>query len=67
MPARVSYHWPVAKVLRLACTRGTCPLADKEALNAMGVDVGPHRAPVGPLAAKQRAALKKLPHENKVL
>ncbi|MCX6069725.1 MAG: 4-hydroxy-tetrahydrodipicolinate synthase [Chloroflexi bacterium] len=53
--------------LRLAFSWGTYPVVIKEALNLMGMDVGPCRAPVGPLATDQRVALKRLLREMKVL
>ena len=46
--------------LRLAFTWGTYPVVIKEALNLMGMDVGPCRAPVGPLSADQRERLRKV-------
>jgi 4-hydroxy-tetrahydrodipicolinate synthase len=53
--------------LRMAFNWGTYPVVIKEALNLMGMDVGPCRAPVGPLSAEQRGALKSLLREMKVL
>jgi 4-hydroxy-tetrahydrodipicolinate synthase len=46
--------------LRLAFTWGTYPVVIKEALNLIGMDVGPCRAPVGPLADEQRERLRKV-------
>jgi 4-hydroxy-tetrahydrodipicolinate synthase len=53
--------------LRLAFAWGTFPVVVKEALNLMGMDVGPCRAPVGPLSADQREKLKKVLLEMKVI
>lgn len=44
--------------LRLAFSWGTFPVVIKEALNLMGMETGPARAPVGPLTAEQRERLK---------
>lgn len=44
--------------LRLAFTWGTYPVVIKEALNLIGMEVGPCRAPVGPLAEAQRERLR---------
>lgn len=49
--------------LRLAFTWGTYPVVIKEALNLMGMDVGPCRAPVGPLTPDQRERLRKVLQE----
>ena len=46
--------------LRLAFTWGTFPVVIKEALDLMGMDGGPARAPVGPLSPEQRERLKKV-------
>lgn len=46
--------------LRLAFSWGTFPVVIKEALDLMGMEGGPARAPVGPLAAEQRARLKSI-------
>jgi 4-hydroxy-tetrahydrodipicolinate synthase len=43
--------------LRLAFGWGTFPVVIKEALDLMGMDAGPSRAPVGPLTAEQRERL----------
>jgi len=53
--------------LRLAFAWGTFPVVIKEALNLMGMDAGPCRAPVGPLTAEQREKLKKVLQEMKVI
>jgi 4-hydroxy-tetrahydrodipicolinate synthase len=44
--------------LRLAFTWGSFPVVIKEALDLMGMECGPARAPVGPLAPEQRERLK---------
>ena len=44
--------------LRMAFGWGTFPVVIKEALNLMGMDLGPARAPVGPLSIEQRERLK---------
>lgn len=44
--------------LRLAFSWGTFPVVIKEALDLMGIECGPARAPVGPLSADQRERLK---------
>jgi 4-hydroxy-tetrahydrodipicolinate synthase len=44
--------------LRLAFAWGTFPVVIKEALDLMGMEGGPARAPVGPLAPDQRERLK---------
>jgi 4-hydroxy-tetrahydrodipicolinate synthase len=44
--------------LRMAFSWGTFPVVIKEALNLMGMDAGPARAPVGPLSVEQRERLK---------
>jgi len=53
--------------LRLAFTWGTYPVVIKEALNLLGMEVGPCRAPVGPLGMEQRVALKRLLQEMKAI
>ena len=53
--------------LRLAFAWGTFPVVIKEALNLMGMDVGPCRGPVGPLTADQRERLKKVLQEMKAI
>lgn len=44
--------------LRIAFSWGTFPVVIKEALNLMGMDVGPARAPVGPMSPDQRERLR---------
>jgi 4-hydroxy-tetrahydrodipicolinate synthase len=44
--------------LRLAISMGTLPVVIKEALDLIGLEAGPARAPVGPLTADQRETLK---------
>jgi 4-hydroxy-tetrahydrodipicolinate synthase len=44
--------------LRLAFTWGSFPVVIKEALDLMGMDCGPARAPIGPLAPEQRERLR---------
>jgi 4-hydroxy-tetrahydrodipicolinate synthase len=44
--------------LRLAFTWGSFPVVIKEALDLMGMDCGPARPPVGPLAPEQRERLR---------
>ncbi len=46
--------------LRLAFSWGTFPVVIKEALDLMGLQAGPARAPVGPLPAAQRAELREV-------
>jgi len=46
--------------LRLAFTWGTFPVVIKEALDLLGFDAGPSRAPVGPMTEAQRERLKNL-------
>ena len=53
--------------LRLAFAWGTFPVVIKEALNLMGMDAGPCRAPVGPLSPEQREKLKKVLQDMKVI
>ena len=53
--------------LRLAFAWGTFPVVIKEALNLMGMDAGPCRAPVGPLTTEQRERLKKVLQEMQVI
>ena len=53
--------------LRLAFAWGTFPVVIKEALNLMGMEAGPCRGPVGPLTEDQRAKLKKVLQQMKVL
>ncbi len=44
--------------LRMAFSWGTFPVVIKEALDLMGLEAGPARAPVGPLAPEQRDKLR---------
>jgi 4-hydroxy-tetrahydrodipicolinate synthase len=44
--------------LRLAFSWGTFPVVIKEALDLMGMEAGPARAPVGPMTAEQRDRLR---------
>jgi 4-hydroxy-tetrahydrodipicolinate synthase len=44
--------------LRMAFSWGTFPVVIKEALDLMGMQAGPGRAPVGPLSAEQRQRLR---------
>ncbi len=44
--------------LRLAFSLGSFPVVIKEALDMLGLDAGPTRAPVGPLAEAERAQLR---------
>jgi len=53
--------------LRLAFTWGTFPVVIKEALDLMGMEGGPCRAPVGPLTKEQRDKLKALLRDMKVI
>jgi 4-hydroxy-tetrahydrodipicolinate synthase len=46
--------------LRLAFTWGTFPVVIKEALDLIGLEGGPSRAPVGPMTPAQRERLKNL-------
>lgn len=46
--------------LRLAFTWGTFPVVIKEALDLIGMEGGPCRAPVGPMSESQRERLKNL-------
>lgn len=46
--------------LRMAFTWGTFPVVVKEALDIMGMNGGPSRAPVGPLTSDHHAHLRKL-------
>jgi len=46
--------------LRLAFSWGTFPVVIKEALDLMGLEGGPARAPVGPLSAEQRQRLRRV-------
>ncbi len=53
--------------LRLALTWGTFPAVIKEALNLMGMQVGPCRRPVGPLTDARREELRQLLIQMNVL
>lgn len=53
--------------LRLAFSWGTFPVVIKEALDLIGLEGGPARAPVGPLAPEQRERLKRVLREMNVL
>jgi 4-hydroxy-tetrahydrodipicolinate synthase len=53
--------------LRLAFTWGTFPVVIKEALDLIGMQGGPCRAPVGPLSATQRERLKNLLKDLKLM
>lgn len=46
--------------LRMAFSWGTFPVVIKEALDLMGLEGGPARAPVGPLPAEKRAQLREV-------
>jgi len=49
--------------LRLAFSWGTFPVVIKEALDLMGMEAGPSRAPVGPLTPEVRERLRAVLHE----
>jgi len=53
--------------LRLAFTWGTFPVVIKEALDLMGLQGGPCRAPVGPMTALQRERLRNLLKEMNLI
>jgi 4-hydroxy-tetrahydrodipicolinate synthase len=53
--------------LRLAFSWGTFPVVIKEALDLMGMEGGPGRAPVGPLSADQRQKLRGVLHDMGVV
>jgi 4-hydroxy-tetrahydrodipicolinate synthase len=53
--------------LRLAFTWGTFPVVIKEALDLIGMEGGPCRAPVGPMTAAQRERLKNLLKELQLI
>lgn len=53
--------------LRLAFTWGTFPVVIKEALDLLGFDAGPSRAPVGPMSEAQRERLKNLLKDLKLM
>ncbi len=46
--------------LRLAFSWGTFPVVIKEALDLMGLDAGPSRAPVGPMSLEKREELREV-------
>lgn len=46
--------------LRLAFSWGTFPVVIKEALDLMGMEAGPARAPVGPMSEAKRAQLREV-------
>lgn len=53
--------------LRLAFTWGSFPVVIKEALDLMGLEGGPARSPIGPLAPEQRQRLKDVLEDMGVL
>lgn len=53
--------------LRMAFSWGTFPVVIKEALDLMGLDCGPARPPVGPLTPEQRARLREVLLEMKLI
>jgi 4-hydroxy-tetrahydrodipicolinate synthase len=53
--------------LRMAFTWGTFPVVIKEALDLLGFEAGPSRAPVGPMSEAQRERLKNLLKDLKLL
>ncbi len=53
--------------LRLAFTWGTFPVVIKEALDLMGMEGGPCRAPVGPLTKEQHERLRVLLKDMKMM
>jgi 4-hydroxy-tetrahydrodipicolinate synthase len=53
--------------LRLAFTWGTFPVVIKEALDLIGMEGGPCRAPVGPMTAAQRERLRNLLKELQLI
>ena len=54
-------------LLRGAFTLGTFPVVVKEALEMIGIPAGPARAPVGPLSSEQRARLKSVLTEMRLM
>ena len=46
--------------LRLAFTLGTFPTVIKEALDMLGIEAGPCKAPVGPMTSEEREQLKQI-------
>ena len=53
--------------LRLAFSWGTFPVVIKEALDLMGMEAGPSRAPVGVMPAEKREQLKRVLQEMDVI
>jgi 4-hydroxy-tetrahydrodipicolinate synthase len=53
--------------LRLAFSWGTFPIVIKEALDLIGMEGGPARAPVGPMSPEQRERLKHVLHGMNML
>jgi 4-hydroxy-tetrahydrodipicolinate synthase len=53
--------------IRLAFSWGTFPVVIKEALDLMGMEGGPARAPVGPMSPEQREQLEKVLSEMNVI
>jgi 4-hydroxy-tetrahydrodipicolinate synthase len=53
--------------LRLAFSWGTFPVVIKEALDLMGLEAGPARAPVGPMSREQRGRLKDVLRDMNVI
>ena len=53
--------------LRNAFTWGSFPVVIKEALDLMGLEGGPARAPIGPVSDEKRQALKALLKEMKII
>jgi 4-hydroxy-tetrahydrodipicolinate synthase len=53
--------------LRLAFSWGTFPVVIKEALDLIGMEGGPARAPVGPMSPEQRERLKHVLHGMNML
>jgi 4-hydroxy-tetrahydrodipicolinate synthase len=53
--------------LRLSFGLGTYPVVIKEALDLMGLEAGPARAPAGPLSPEQREQLRRVLEKMRVL
>jgi 4-hydroxy-tetrahydrodipicolinate synthase len=53
--------------LRLAFSWGTFPVVIKEALDLIGMEGGPARAPVGPMSPEQREHLKRILRDMRVI
>jgi 4-hydroxy-tetrahydrodipicolinate synthase len=53
--------------LRLAFSWGTFPVVIKEALDLIGMEGGPARAPVGPMSPEQRERLKRILRDMRVI